>query len=310
MNKKLERLNLYYLAIISFLLGIVILVISTYVPDARPKLQFILESMGGSLIVASIVAGIVEEYLKRRLYDQIKTMIKNFQRDAITAYLIGENIPKPISSNIQETIANCAFYREDYKVEYDISNESIYIKGINYTKCKVTTEYKIINLRDRITEYPLKSELDQFSEELKNNTKFHLVSITGVEPEVNLNTQPQIDQYTESRGTICRFKKKIDLFPKNDNKIAQVKIISDGYIKLEEEDSIHIHCLYPTINSTIKIINNSSKKLDILGSPLHPADPEGKDFISYFKDLEYSWTLKCGILPFQGIIVYTSPHTD
>jgi hypothetical protein len=122
-----EKYQLYLYAIFLILLGILCLIISEHFLVNHKIYYHIIRDLGIALIISGTIAAVIEGYLRRRLYDEIKKVIKNFHEESINSHLFSQSIPVAISTNINQSLTKFPFYRKDYNTIYTMACPPIII---------------------------------------------------------------------------------------------------------------------------------------------------------------------------------------
>lgn len=305
-----ERVNLLVVLILILLIGILFILLGLRVlgglwGDA-------LTQVGIALVTASILAGVVDRYLKERLIleteKRIFSILEEFRAESTDAFHL-QKLPTELLDVVRRTIIESPVIERDLSVNYHMT--PVQIGRASGLRAEITSVSIIENLTEQWQENDMLqggvTVPKKFSRSTLQDAGF--VSVEAVPLEGELEQPFRID-----KGSIAGFvkieegqpvfRRPVRIGPKAKVRVTGTHV---GYFELDDWDSFNVSV--PTINMTMTI-SISGVSLGISG------EPNDESLNRYWEgavDEERGtaqWRISGALLPGQGITFEWQPLAE
>ncbi|MCH8109290.1 MAG: hypothetical protein IIB15_04095 [Chloroflexi bacterium] len=308
---RLERIKLYPKITIVLLFGIVLILF------AHSQLEGFWEDfsidVGIALVIASVVALVVERYLKEQLFleiaNRVTDILASFRTEVIDASQL-QRLPTELLTVVREAVLdNPVIEREitaHYKMEVIQLNGQQVLKTVINTKGvyeNVTSEWQQVEVLE------IGVSIDDEYRQLVPRQEVGFVAFEVMPIEGEIKPQFSSDKrgmanWVSQRDTQEIFRRSIRFSP---HARAMVKSTEIGYFELDGWDSYIMQ--RPTINMEISI-SIPAGEFKVSGEP---TDESLLDHLETSIDDaagKYRWRINRGLLPGQGLEIYWEPVDD
>ena len=290
-----ERSRLYVVALLFVVVGLLLIFISLGIEHSHERWSKAVSEAGIAAIIAGLLMGGSEWYLKESLFSEIQRNIsETLESFRITAFDLQQfgRLPAPLRERLRDRVLQVPVIQQDVTYTYELSSTEI--DGEEAFRALVTAESTYINLSTETQRFQVKELLPACTfEDRPDDYGFKKISSErkggGEFPSELVSQVIQTHVSSRANGPMI-FEREAVL-----DSGAELRIRFESVAYLHPDEWISIEAFLPTINMVCSTIG------DGLGFRGQPGDALSDAWdMNLGESGENRWELRGAILPGQG----------